>query len=101
MSLAFSGCQPKPSHSSAAHRRLEDKPGERELGWPKDIEGLIDHLNDWYKDELDVYERPEAYPNRITDGQTGGWVIAHKEALGRLGAKVRWDSEAMSYVLVK
>ncbi len=32
-----------------------------DLGWPTEPQELVDHLNDWDKQELDAFERPEYY----------------------------------------
>lgn len=72
-----------------------------ETSWPKDIDGLIEHLNNWNKDQLDAYERPEAYPNFITNGETNGWISEHKRLLKNLGATVIWNKEKLKYELMK
>ena len=70
-------------------------------GWPKDVNGLIKHLNEWSPPELDIYERPLLYPNHKTSGETNGWIEEHKNALKILGAEVTWDSTVMKYKLKK
>jgi hypothetical protein len=75
----------------------------RDSDWPNDVEGLVEHLNKWPKDELDALERPEAHreDRRVASGDTGGWAAAHKERLRNLGAEVRWDHQNQRYVLVE
>lgn len=68
-------------------------------GWPKDVQGLINHLNTWNKNQLDAYERPEVYPNLITSGETNGWVSEHKRKLKELGATIFWNKEKKEYEL--
>jgi len=68
--------------------------------WPKDAKGLVRHLNEWSKNELDALERPEAHPGWIVSGETRGWVSEHKRMLAELGARIRWDPEKQEYVLV-
>jgi hypothetical protein len=70
-------------------------------GWPKDVQGLIEHLNKWDKNELDVFERPDAYPNIKSSGETNGWVEEHKRQIEKLGAKIIWDSQNLKYELSK
>lgn len=72
-----------------------------EIGWPKEVQSLIDHLNTWDKDELDAYERPQAYRNFLTSGETNGWIGEHKRKLLELGASVYWNKEKMKYELKK
>ncbi len=70
-------------------------------GWPNNIKDLIAHLNTWDKDELDVHERPDEYPNLVCSGETNGWIVVHKEQLKELGAEVIWDSKNKIYILKK
>lgn len=72
-----------------------------EIGWPKETHRLVDHLNTWDKDELDAFERPQAYPGFVTSGETNGWVGEHKSQLNELGASVSWNKEKMKYELEK
>jgi hypothetical protein len=72
----------------------------QEIGWPKDVNGLVTHLNSWDKEELDLHERPETKPNQKAHGETNGWVIEHKEQLKSLGATVKWNPHLMRYQLV-
>ena len=71
-----------------------------QVGWPKDISRLVEHLNDWHKDELIAYNEPENFPNYSTSGETGGWIASHEEELAKLGASVEWDRDADEYVLL-
>lgn|GEM_PF-3438765 len=70
-------------------------------GWPKDVKGLIEHLNKWDKEELDVHERPNAYPNRKPHGETNGWIVEHKRLLKELNAIIIWNSNNLQYELNK
>lgn len=64
------------------------------------IDSIIQSLNEWDTQELDLYERPEAYSNeRITSGETNGWIMTHKEHLKELGAEVIWDPKKKKYTL--
>lgn len=71
------------------------------IGWPTDAAGLLDHLNDWFPDELEAYNEPENFPNRKPSGETGGWIHAHKEKLAELGVEVEWDRARKKYVFAK
>ena len=67
-------------------------------GWPRgDAEALVAHLNGWDREELDVFERPEAYPDRVGSGETAGWVTEHKRQLTELGAEAVWIPENKCY----
>ena len=70
-------------------------------GWPTSIGGLMAHLNKWDKSELDAHERPEAYPNFKSSGETNGWVQAHKDQLAELNAEVIWNADKQRYELEK
>jgi hypothetical protein len=59
--------------------------------WPNDDpEALVAHLNRWDREELDVFERPDAYPGRVGSGETAGWVTEHERQLGVLGVDAVW-----------
>lgn len=80
---------------------LEKNRDSVKIGWPKDVESLIKHLNNWYVDELDAYERPHAYPNFKTSRETNGWVSEHKRLLTELGVSVIWNKEKMKYQILR
>jgi len=64
------------------------------------IDSVLASLNEWDINELDLYERPQAYPkNYITSGETNGWIDTHKEELKELGAEVIWDGKKKRYFL--
>ena len=69
--------------------------------WPSDVAGLVKQLNEWYRDELILYNEPEAFPNQNSSGETGGWISSHIEELKKLGADVNWDKLQKKYVIVK
>jgi hypothetical protein len=54
-------------------------------------------LNEWDHEELDVYECPSRHPGREAAGETGGWIISHKQALKDLGVYVRWNCETKAF----
>jgi hypothetical protein len=98
----FWGCERKQTDVPAPGAAVE-KAGRMESDWPKDAEGLVAHLNEWNKDELDVYERPDAYreQGRVASGETAGWVTAHREELSKLGVVVKWNPQKQLYEIVK
>jgi hypothetical protein len=100
-SLVFSACNAQEKKNETINEEIEIAQDSVEVGWPKDINGLIEHLNSWYKDELDAYERPDIYPNFKASGETNGWISLHKELLKELGATVIWNKEKMKYELKK
>ncbi len=77
------------------------KPGAaaKENRWPRDPRLLLERLNRWDKDELDVVETPAAHRGRVASGETGGWVSSHKAELHALGYAVKWERAKRRYVL--
>lgn len=99
--LLIIGCYAQAEHSSVSPQKIDTPQDSVEMGWPKDIDGLIAHLNRWNKEELDTYECPAGNPNRITSGETNGWIREHKKRLEKLGATVVWNKELLQYELKK
>jgi len=64
---------------------------------PVEAQKILEKLNDWDKTELDIFEKPDKYPDRIVSGQTKGWVETHKEDLKKLGFTVIWNSDKKVY----
>ena len=58
---------------------------------------LLVHLNSWDKEELDAYERPEAYLNYKTSGESNAWIGEHKNRIKRFNAKFIWDKKEKQY----
>jgi hypothetical protein len=67
--------------------------------WVAAAQGLLQRLNSWPKDEVDIYERPEAdgAQGRKASAETVGWVSTQKDGLSRLGVQVHWNSAAKRY----
>lgn len=60
----------------------------------------LERLNEWcasYPDECDVAERPEAHPQRVPSGETGGWLRSQRAALSDVGLEVVWDPRARRF----
>jgi hypothetical protein len=80
-----------------------------ELNWGEEssdeisseVQAIVDKLNDWDKEELDVVECPNLYPNRVSSGETKGWIITHKQELEKLGFTVKWNHDKKIYELQK
>ncbi len=68
---------------------------------PSKVQALVDKLNNWDKEELDVVERPDVYANRLASGETHTWIIEHKRKLKQLGFSVKWNHERKFYELQK
>lgn len=94
-------CHAQEKDNRIMNEKINTEQDSVEVGWPKDIDNLIEHLNSWDKDELDASERPDVYPNRISGGETNGWIDEHKRLLKELGATIIWDKEKMKYELKK
>ena len=58
---------------------------------------MLDKLNSWDSDELNVAECPQDHPGRVVSGETNGWILAHKEELQKLGVRVRWNCGKKMY----
>jgi hypothetical protein len=64
---------------------------------PAGARAVLDKLNGWPRDEIDVFERPRSYPGRVASGETNGFLGTHKTALHELGVDVQWDAMASRY----
>ncbi|MCP4544014.1 MAG: hypothetical protein GY832_43430 [Chloroflexi bacterium] len=60
----------------------------------------IDRLNNWNSEALDIVECPNLPPGFVDMGETGGWILMHKEELQKLGVSVRWNHAKMLYEIV-
>ncbi len=49
-------------------------------------------------DECDVAERPDAYPNRASSGETNGWIHSHREQAAEHGIIAVWSVSRRRYV---
>ena len=67
----------------------------------KEAQDVLNRLNDWHKEECDVHERPQLYPNRKPSGETNGWINSNKQELGKLGVSVRWNPDKKRYEVLK
>jgi hypothetical protein len=68
---------------------------------PMEVKKLLVELNGWYKDQLDLVECSDKYPNYSSDGETEGWVNVHKQKLKELGFIAKWNSNKKIYELIK
>ena len=73
----------------------KDVAGEKSMK----AQAILDDLNEWHTEELDILENPDKYPNRILSGETNGWVYAHKRELEELGYSIRWNNDKKLYKL--
>ncbi len=67
---------------------------------PPEVQELLEKLNSWNKEELDVLEHPDKYSGRIASGETKGWVDVHKQKLKELGFLAKWNSNKRIYEIV-
>src|SRR5262249_21552661 len=56
-------------------------------------QALIDKLNSWHKEELDIAECPDRYPGRDASGETHGWISRHQQELKRHGFVATWNHD--------
>jgi len=66
-------------------------------------EGLavLDRMNEWCTnqgDECDVAERPDAYPNRMSAGETNGWIDSHTEQAATHGVTAVWSVSRRRFI---
>jgi hypothetical protein len=94
----------EPRHES---RTMEELFRCRESAWPKDPQGLIDHLNSllppsefWEGEKND----PLAFGAVVNgedyccdNGENPHWVERHKAILTSLGVSIRWNQEQHKY----
>ncbi|MBN1765431.1 MAG: hypothetical protein JW860_09265 [Sedimentisphaerales bacterium] len=64
-----------------------------------EVQELLDKLNSWDKQELDVLEHPDKYPDHIVSGESKGWVGTQKDRLKELGFAVNWNEDHKIYEL--
>ncbi len=67
---------------------------------PKAAKQALDRLNSWDPEELDVAQRPGAYPQRAASGETNGWISSNQEFLNDYGVYVAWDGPARKFKVV-
>jgi hypothetical protein len=61
---------------------------------------LLDRLNGWcesYPGECNLYERPEAFPDQVSSGETNGFLSDAKQRLDALGADYLFNISFMRY----
>jgi hypothetical protein len=61
---------------------------------------VLDNLNNWYPDQMDIEECACWYPLLLANGQTGAHIHNAKEQLMDLGFNARWNRERMLYELI-
>ncbi|MBO6938104.1 MAG: hypothetical protein JJ863_24255 [Deltaproteobacteria bacterium] len=66
-------------------------------------EGLavLDRMSEWCTnqgDDCDVAERPDAYPDRISSGETNGWIHSHREQAAEHGIAAVWSVSLRRFV---
>jgi hypothetical protein len=73
---------------------------EGEENLPSEAKTLLDELNGWDSEALDIIECPDLHPGYADLGETRGWILTHKEELRKLGFNARWDHAKMMYEVV-
>lgn len=101
--LVTLGCCPRPGRQSRSTRAPVSMKEETRMPEPVSakVRALIQKLNSWYRDELDVAECPNEYPGRKPSGETRGWILTYKEGLSELGFEARWNCQSKVYELRK
>ena len=67
---------------------------------PSQSSEILFKLNQWDSEELNEFECPDRYPDRVPSSQTGGWIISHKRMLEGMGVYVRWNCEGKEFEIV-
>ena len=52
---------------------------------------VLDDLNGWDREMLDVVECPDRHPNVRDTGETGGFISMRQKELAGLGFTARWN----------
>ena len=65
-----------------------------------EAQSLLDELNKWDSEALDIIECPNLHSGYGDLGETSGWIQMNKERLQKLGVSVRWNHEKMQYEVV-
>ena len=65
----------------------------------KKAKSLLDKLNSWEKEELDLAEHPSRHDDMVPAGETNSWIHYHKSELKKLAYEARWNSRARMYEL--
>lgn len=69
-----------------------------QIGNAKTIQELIKQLNAWDKEALNAYENAnDSGRNYVKDGETRGYVEAHKNCLSKLGVELIWNKKKVKY----
>ena len=66
-------------------------------GLPANVVTILDRLNAWNKDAIDVCERPAAHSNMVDSGETSAFINVEKQQLAALGVAVKWNPQKMMY----
>ncbi|MCX7043928.1 MAG: hypothetical protein NTX50_00385 [Candidatus Sumerlaeota bacterium] len=61
---------------------------------------ILERLNSWNMDAIDVCERPEAYPNLTGSGEARAFINDCKKRLVELGVNVKWNPEKKAYDVI-
>jgi hypothetical protein len=76
-------------------RNQPTRPETSEL--PTNVVPILDRLNAWNKDAIDVCERPAAHPNVVDSGETSAFINVEKQQLATLGVAVKWNPQKIMY----
>ena len=80
---------------------VESNDRQQVSSWPNDVASLVEQLNGWHRDELILFNEPQAFPNQKPSGETGGWIGSHIEEIKKLGTDVTWDKLQKKYVVIE
>ena len=64
-------------------------------------EALARLNNNSNTEDVDIFECPKRHPGYTAAGETGGWIIAHKQILNDSGVFVRWNCEKKMYEITQ
>jgi len=64
---------------------------------PTNVVPILDRLNAWNKDAIDVCERPAAHTNMVDSGETSAFINVEKRQLATMGVAVKWNPQKMMY----
>lgn len=68
---------------------------------PAEVIAILEEMNSWPSEALDIIECHERYPPIVDTGETISWIISRREMLREMGYHVRWNCHQMKYEIAE